>query len=159
MQGKQNVPSILLVEDNPVDLDLILLAFKKGNFVNPVQIARDGEEALSWIARWDAGEARPAVMLLDLRLPKISGLEVLRGFKEHPVYNTVPVVVLTSSAEDGDIQKAYQLGANSYIVKPVELAEFISVAQQVELYWLMLNKRTLESTEDFPDNLGREARR
>ena len=132
--------SILLVEDNPVDLDLTLRAFAKRNLTNPVTVARDGAEALAWIPRWEAGELWPTLILLDLKLPKIDGLEVLREFKVHPVLRTIPVVVLTTSNEDGDIQKAYHLGANSYIVKPMNFDEFIEVAAQVELYWCGLNK-------------------
>lgn len=131
---------ILLVEDNPVDLDLTLRAFAKRNMLNPVNVVRDGAEALAWIPRWEGGEAWPSLILLDLKLPKINGLEVLRQLKSHPRLCTIPVVVLTSSEEDKDIQKAYSLGANSYIVKPVNFDKFMDVAVQVELYWCMLNK-------------------
>lgn len=132
--------SILLVEDNPVDLDLTLRAFNKRNLTNPIQVARDGAEALSWIPRWEAGEPWPTLILLDLKLPKVSGLEVLRQLKTHPAFRAIPIVVLTTSSEDADIQKAYQLGANSYIVKPIDFAKFLDVAVQVELYWCVLNK-------------------
>lgn len=132
--------SILLVEDNPVDLDLTLRAFAKRKLTNPVTVARDGPEALEWIPRWESGEPWPALILLDLKLPKIDGLEVLREFKAHPSLRTIPIVVLTTSNEDLDIQKAYQLGANSYIVKPMDFDKFIEVAAQVELYWCVLNK-------------------
>ena len=132
--------SILLVEDNPVDLDLTLRAFNKRNLTNPIQVARDGAEALSWIPRWEAGEPWPTLILLDLKLPKVSGLEVLRQLKTHPAFRAIPIVVLTTSSEDTDIQRAYQLGANSYIVKPVDFDKFMDVATQVELYWCVLNK-------------------
>ena len=132
--------SILLVEDNPVDLDLTLRAFAKRKLTNPVHVARDGAEALSWIPRWESGEPWPALILLDLKLPKVDGLEVLRQLKAHPTLRAIPVVVLTTSSEDIDMQKAYQLGANSYIVKPVDFDKFIEVAAQVELYWCLLNK-------------------
>lgn len=132
--------SILLVEDNPVDLDLTLRAFTKRKLSNPVHVARDGAEALSWIPRWEAGEPWPALILLDLKLPKVDGLEVLRQLKGHPALRVLPVVVLTTSSEDVDMQQAYRLGANSYIVKPVDFDKFMEVAAQVELYWCVLNK-------------------
>jgi CheY-like chemotaxis protein len=130
---------ILLVEDNPVDVDLTLRAFAKRKLANPVVVARDGEEALAWIPRWDGGEPVPEVILLDLKMPRVNGLEVLEQLKAHPVYNTIPVVVLTSSAEDSDVRSAYRLGANSYIVKPVDFDKFSEVAAQIELYWCVLN--------------------
>ena len=127
---------ILLVEDNPLDIDLTLRAFKKQGLLNPIQVARDGEEAVSWIGRWEAGEAMPLIVLMDLKLPKIGGLEVLRRFKNQPKLKLIPIVVLTSSAEDKDITTAYEYGANSYIVKPVDFDKFTSVAAEIELYWL-----------------------
>jgi hypothetical protein len=127
---------ILLVEDNPMDIDLTLRAFKKRRFLNPIEIARDGEEALSWIPRWDAGEPLPLIILLDLNLPKVNGLEVLSSIKKHPEYNVIPIVVLTSSSENKDITTAYKLGANSYIVKPVDFDKFLNVAAEIEIYWL-----------------------
>ena len=131
---------ILLVEDNPVDLDLTLRAFAKRKLTNPVHVARDGAEALSWLPRWESGEPWPVLILLDLKLPKVDGLEVLRQLKTHPTLRAIPVVVLTTSSEDIDMQKAYELGTNSYIVKPVYFDKFIEVAAQVELYWRLLNK-------------------
>lgn len=131
---------ILLVEDNPVDLDLTLRAFARKRLANPIQVARDGEEALQCIARWEAGEPIPAVVLLDIKLPRISGLEVLRELKSNPFSKGIPVIMLTSSAEDSDIKTAYDLGVNSYIVKPVNFAKFMDVAEQIELYWCVLNK-------------------
>lgn len=131
---------ILLVEDNPMDVDLTRRAFAKRNLANPLAVARDGEEALGWIARVDAGELAPAVILLDLKLPKVPGLEVLRQFKAHPVLGRVPVVILTTSREDADVETAYSLGVNSYIVKPVEFEKFIEVAAQIDLYWCVLNQ-------------------
>ena len=127
---------ILLVEDNPLDIDLTLRAFKKQGLLNPVQVARDGEEAVSWIARWEAGEPLPMIILMDLKLPKIGGLEVLRRFKKQPKIKRVPIVVLTSSGQDNDITTAYEHGANSYIVKPVDFDKFVYVASEIELYWL-----------------------
>ncbi len=140
MNSPLTCQSILLVEDNPVDLDLTLRAFAKRKLSNPVHVARDGAEALSWIPRWEAGEPWPALILLDLKLPKVDGLEVLRQLKAHPALRVLPVVVLTTSSEDVDMQQAYRLGANSYIVKPVDFDKFMEVAAQVELYWCVLNK-------------------
>jgi CheY-like chemotaxis protein len=130
---------ILLVEDNPMDLDLTRRAFARRKLVNPLEVARDGEEALAYIARWDVGEEVPSVILLDLKIPKVDGLEVLRRIKENPKYNLIPVVVLTSSAEERDIQTAYKLGANSYIVKPVDFDKFLEVASHIDLYWMIMN--------------------
>ena len=130
---------ILLVEDNPVDLDLTLRAFVRRNLANPIQVARDGQEALDWIPRWEAGETMPLVILLDLKLPRVDGLEVLRQLREHPVSRDLPVVVLTSSSEDRDVKAAYRLHANSYIIKPVNFEKFMDVATQIELYWLLIN--------------------
>lgn len=131
---------ILLVEDNPMDADLTVRAFRRRNLTNPIHVARDGEEALAWLPRWEAGEPRPAVILLDLKLPKIDGLDVLRQIKAHPLFCVIPVVILTTSTEDTDIQTAYRLGANSYIVKPVDFEKFVEVSAQIELYWMVLNQ-------------------
>lgn len=131
---------ILLVEDNPVDVDLTLRSFERRGLANRVEVARDGEEALAWIPRWAAGEPLPIVVLLDLKLPRVDGLEVLRQFRTSSVSCRIPVVVLTTSAEEADIRAAYQAGANSYIVKPVSFDRFHEVAAQVELYWCLLNQ-------------------
>jgi CheY-like chemotaxis protein len=130
---------VLLVEDNPIDVDLTLRAFARRKFTNPINVARDGEEALAWLPRWEAGEPLPLVIMLDLKLPRVHGLEVLAQLKEHPISRAIPVVVLTSSAEDQDIAAAYTLGANSYIVKPVNFEKFLDVADQIELYWCVTN--------------------
>jgi len=134
-------PPILLVEDNPVDVDLTLRAFSRRKLANPVLVARDGEEALAWIPRWEAGEPLPAVILLDLNMPRVDGLTMLRELKAHSALQRIPVVVLTTSNEDRDINSAYDLGANSYIVKPVDFDKFMDVAQQIELYWCVTNQR------------------
>lgn len=131
---------ILLIEDRLTDLDLTRRAFERRRLLNPIQVARDGEQALAYIERWEAGERPPVFILLDLGLPKISGLEVLRQLKNHPKSCGIPVVVLTTSAEDRDIDEAYKLGCNSYIVKPVEFTKFIDVAAQIEIYWCLLNR-------------------
>ena len=139
MNSKLN-QSILLVEDNPMDIDLTKKAFVRRNLTNPIEVARDGEEALEWIKRWEGGEPQPAMILLDLKLPRVDGLEVLRQLKAHTRFRTIPVVVLTTSEEDIDVESAYQIGANSYIVKPVDFDKFMQVAEQVKLYWTVLNK-------------------
>ena len=130
---------ILLVEDNPTDLDLTRRAFARRKLAQPLQVARDGQEVLDMIPRWAAGEPLPRVVLLDLKLPRVNGLEVLRRLRELPLTQFLPVVVLTSSNEDRDIQAAYQLHANSYIVKPVNFDCFLEVTAQIELYWCQLN--------------------
>lgn len=130
---------ILLVEDNPMDLDLTQRAFARRKLAHPIEVARDGQEALSWIPRWEAGEPLPLVVLLDLKLPRVSGLDVLSQFRAHPVSQDLPVVVLTSSGEDRDIEAAYRLHANSYIIKPVNFETFMEVAAQIERYWCLLN--------------------
>lgn len=131
---------ILLVEDNPMDVDLTLRAFHRRRVSNPIEVARDGEEAVGWMARWDAGAPTPIVILLDIKLPRVSGLEVLRHLKSHPAYRTLPVVVLTTSSEDSDVSEAYALGVNSYIVKPVLFEKFIEVAEKIDLYWCLTNQ-------------------
>ena len=141
MNTPSTLPPILLVEDNPMDLDLTLRAFNKKKISNTIQIARDGEEALAFFARWDAGDPLPAVILLDINLPKVNGLEVLQKLKAHPVFRRIPVVVLTSSRENSDLKTAYDLGVNSYIEKPVSFNKFIEVAEHIELYWCLLNER------------------
>ncbi|HET7060634.1 MAG TPA: response regulator [Nitrosospira sp.] len=130
---------IMLVEDNPMDVDLTRRAFSRHNLTNHIEVARDGQEALELIENWSTCNRVPSVVLLDLKLPKISGLEVLRFIRSHAGYKSVPVVVLTSSSEDRDIHEAYSLGANSYIVKPVEFEKFIEVARHIKLYWTILN--------------------
>lgn len=122
-----------------MDVDLTLRAFQRRKLTNSIEVARDGEEALAWLPRWTAGAPIPIVILLDLKLPKVSGLDVLRQLKSHPEWRTIPVVVLTTSADTGDVQTAYRLGANSYIVKPVDFGKFMDVVAHLELYWIGLN--------------------
>ena len=135
---------ILLVEDNPHDVELTLRALKKHNLANNIHIARDGQEALDFL--FGAGPSasvkcnRLKVILLDLKLPKISGLEVLKKLKGHERCKSVPVVVLTSSQEDQDIQECYKLGVNSYVVKPVEFDAFAKTVADLGLYWMLVNK-------------------
>lgn len=130
---------ILVVEDRAIDLDLTKRAFMRQQILSPILEARDGEEALAFFERWDAGEPLPVFILLDLRLPKLNGLEVLSKLKSHPKYSSIPVIVLTTSDEDSDINEAYKLGCNSYIVKPVEFEQFMQVASKIEGYWCALN--------------------
>ncbi|WP_019917562.1 response regulator [Methyloversatilis discipulorum] len=132
---------ILLVEDNPVDIDLTCRAFARSQLHNPISIARDGEEAIRLIDRWDAGETPPSLILLDINLPRVNGIEVLRHLKAHPKYRRIPVVVLSSSSEDRDLHDAYALGVNSFIVKPVDFDRFVEAAGQIERYWCELNQR------------------
>ncbi|WP_431859150.1 response regulator [Azospirillum sp.] len=134
---------ILLVEDNPDDELLTLRALKKNHIQNDVVVARDGPEALSWLFG-DESLGReaiaPSIVLLDLKLPKIDGIEVLRRIRTDPRTRLVPVVILTSSREEQDLINGYQLGANSYIRKPVDFPEFIQAVRQLGLYWLILNE-------------------
>jgi len=130
---------ILLVDDNPMDVELTQLAFRKSRLTNPIEVARDGEEALAWIPRWEAGEPTPVVILLDINMPRVNGLEVLQALRGHPVSRLLPVVVLTTSSTSHDIEAAYRHGANSYIVKPVDFDKFRTVAGQIELFWTVLN--------------------
>jgi two-component system response regulator len=136
---------ILLVEDNPGDLELALHALKQHKLANNISVARDGAEALEFFFGKDgraegALTCRPAVVLLDLKLPKVDGLEVLRRLKEDPRTAMIPVIVLTSSQEETDIVASYQLGVNSYIVKPVDFGQFAEAVRLLGLYWLLLNK-------------------
>ncbi len=140
MNSKEFCKPILLVEDNPVDLDLTMRAFSMRRLTNPVEVARDGEEALAYIEKWEKGDPLPVVVLLDLKLPKADGLEVLEAIKKHRVFKTIPVVVLTTSSESADVKRAYELGVNSYIIKPVDFEKFLEVAEHIELYWSVLNK-------------------
>ncbi|MFM8320581.1 MAG: response regulator [Chloroflexota bacterium] len=130
---------ILLVEDNPMDVDLTRRAFARRKLLNPIEVACDGEEALAYLERWETGEPLPVVVLLDINLPKVSGLEILHQYKSSRLAQRVPVIILTTSAEDRDIQTAYKLGANSYIVKPVDFEKFVEVAAQIDLYWNVIN--------------------
>jgi CheY-like chemotaxis protein len=136
---------ILLVEDNPNDLELTLRALRKANLTNNIQIARDGAEALEFLFCEGAYAHRkledgPKVVLLDLKLPKIDGLEVLRRVKTDERTKAIPVVVLTSSKEQKDVVDSYQLGVNSYIVKPVNFEGFANAVQEIGMYWLLLNQ-------------------
>jgi two-component system, response regulator len=139
-----NEVEILLVEDNPNDIELTLRALKT-TLVNKIFVARDGEEALDFLFPKDNdgqqnSSVLPKVILLDLKLPKVDGLEVLKKIRETEKTKLIPVVVLTSSLEEKDIVESYRLGVNSYIVKPVEFEQFIKSVSELGLYWLLLNK-------------------
>lgn len=149
MQGNK---VILLIEDNPDDEELTLRALKKNNIRNDVVVARDGAEALEYLFGTGKYETRdktilPQITLLDLKLPKIDGLSVLKKIRENPVTRLLPVVILTSSKEDQDLLQGYNLGANSYIRKPVDFNEFTEAVRQLGLYWLVLN--------EVPNPIGR----
>ena len=136
MTGMNEV-EILLVEDSSADVELTLRALSQHNLANRVQVARDGAEALEFL---HGSNRSPKVVLLDLKLPKVSGLDVLRRIKDDERTKRIPVVVLTSSREEPDIAEAYRLGANSYIVKPVDFEDFVRAVSDAGLYWLLLNQ-------------------
>jgi CheY-like chemotaxis protein len=144
MKSKEEV-EILLVEDNPTDVELTLRTLKKNNFSNKVHVVTDGAEALDYLFATGAYEEReidkkPKVVLLDLKLPKVDGLEVLKKIKSDERTRDIPVVVLTSSREEKDRIKSYNLGVNSYIVKPVDFEQFSKSVLELGLYWLLLNE-------------------
>jgi two-component system, response regulator len=129
---------ILLVEDNPDDRDLTIMALKDANVVNRIDVARDGEEALAYFS--DQTRPLPSLVLLDLKLPKIMGLDVLKRLREEDRTRTIPVVVLTSSGEESDRQRSYMNGVNAYVRKPVGFDEFADAVRQLGLFWLVINQ-------------------
>jgi CheY-like chemotaxis protein len=132
---------ILLVEDSQDDIELTLRAFKKNNLGNNVHIARDGAEALEFLRRVERGEApHPGLILLDIKLPKVDGIEVLRYIKSSRSLRRIPVVMLTTSKNDRDIKTCYDLGANSYIVKPISFKDFMETVRNIQLYWIVTNQ-------------------
>ena len=135
---------ILLVEDNPTDEKLTVRAFKKAGIANEVFVVRDGAEALDYVFATGPHAGRPpdlpSIILLDLKLPRIEGLEVLRRIRADELTKLLPIVILTSSKEDEDIARSYSLGANAYVRKPVEFAEFVEAAKTLGLFWLLLNE-------------------
>lgn len=140
-----NEVEILLVEDNPLDVEMALRALEKNRLSNKVLVVNDGQEALDYLYQRGkyAGKTsgnRPKIILLDLKLPKVDGKEVLQVIKNDPEKKVIPVIVLTSSAEERDIFESYKLGVNSYIVKPVEFDKFVQAIEEIGLYWLLLNQ-------------------
>jgi two-component system, response regulator len=135
---RSNGRKILLVEDNPDDVALTLRAFKKNNIMNEVVVARDGKEALDLL--FDKSKDLPAIVLLDLKLPKIDGLEVLKQIRSEKDTKMIPVIILTSSKQDEDLKNGYKLGCNSYIRKPVDFTQFAEAVRLLGLYWLVLNE-------------------
>jgi two-component system response regulator len=138
--------TILLVEDNPDDEELTLRALKKNKITNKIEVVRDGAEALDFLFATGSYSGRdtgtmPQVVLLDLKLPKVDGLEVLRRLRNDPRTRLLPVVILTSSKEERDLMEGYGLGANSYVRKPVDFVQFTEAVGQLGLYWLLLNER------------------
>ena len=133
---------ILLVEDNPMDLDFALQAFAEHLVLNPIAVCRDGEEAVQYIEQHPSPSDPqfPVLMLLDLRLPKVDGIDVLARAREQAAWKQVPVVILTTSRENRDIDRAYALGVNSYIVKPVDFNSFSDVVKTIKMYWLLTNE-------------------
>lgn len=141
----ESIVEVLLVEDNPLDLELALRAFRKVNMANRIHVARDGAEAMEFVFCEGQYATRsidlgPKIILLDLKLPKIDGLEVLRRLKTDPRTRSIPVIMLTTSQEQRDIVESYHLGVNSYIVKPVNFERFVEAVRELGLYWLLLNQ-------------------
>ena len=140
----KNPRPILLAEDNHNDVELILAAFRDANFVNEIHVTHDGEQALDFLHRRGTYASRsgplPAVILLDLKMPKVDGREVLRHIRTTPELRHIPVVILTSSREESDLLSSYQLGANAFVVKPVDFQEFIGAVSRLGFFWAMLNE-------------------
>src|ERR1700674_5379131 len=144
---------ILLVDDSSADVELTLHALRQNAMVNCIHVARDGEEALNFLFcrepfRERAGEPLPRLILLDLKMPKVDGLSVLRTLKEDPRTRAIPVIILTSSKEEKDLAKSYDLGVNSYIQKPVDFNQFRETVRTLGLYWLLVNQAPLRKTLD-----------
>ncbi len=139
MRHESDSTSILLVEDSQIDIDLTLLAFSRIHFTKPVKVTRDGAETLDLINQWKTGQDLPQLILMDINIPKVSGLEVLRVLKSQKLTNHIPVVMLTSSTNDAALRTAYSYGANSYIIKPVDFEKFLQLSTILCEYWLTLN--------------------
>lgn len=140
----RNLRPILLAEDNANDIELILTAFQEAGLVNEIVVTRDGQEAMDYLyckgTYTNRTPSAPALVLLDLKMPRVDGREVLRLMRGNPALRTVPAVVLTSSKEEADLMQTYQLGANAYVVKPVAFDEFIGAVGKVGIFWAMLNE-------------------
>ncbi|MCC6740393.1 MAG: response regulator [Planctomycetia bacterium] len=135
----QGAVEILLVEDTPDDADLTIRTLRKHRLANALHHVQDGEEALRFLLGPEAPSPRPRLVILDLKLPKVDGFEVLRALRADPRTKTIPVVVMTSSREDRDLAKCYELGTNSYVVKPIEFGEFAEAVARLGLYWMLTN--------------------
>jgi two-component system response regulator len=133
--------TVLMVEDNRDDEELAIRALKQANLANPVDVARDGQEAIDYLSGTESQSAKgtPGLVLLDLKLPRVDGLEVLKRIRAEEPTRRVPVVILTSSSEDRDLINGYDLGANSYVRKPIRFEEFVTAVAQLGIYWLMIN--------------------
>lgn len=136
--------SILLVEDDPLDIELTLSALQEHNLANSVTVVSDGSEALDYLYRRgqfaDRGEGDPVVVLLDLKMPRVDGLEVVRTVKGDPYPRNIPLVVLTSSRQESDIVESYNLGVNAYVVKPVDFEKFVEAVKRISLFWILTNQ-------------------
>ena len=143
----QRFSKILLVEDNPRDRELTLTALEGNNLANEIVTLRDGEEALDYLYRRNGFSGRndgdPTVILLDIKMPKLDGIEVLRQLKNDPQLKLIPIVMLTSSREEKDLVDAYQLGVNAYVVKPVDFQEFVEAVKNVGLFWAIINETAI----------------
>ncbi len=145
---------VLLVEDNPTDVDLTFYALRNGKLENHIQVVHDGAEALDYVFRTGSHsgrrpEDRPGLILLDVDLPKVDGIDVLRKIKADETTRSIPVVMLTSSSEERDIVESYGLGANSYVVKPVDFEQFSHAVQQIGRYWLLLDEHARAPAEGW----------
>lgn len=151
-ERRSNLRPILVIEDNDMDLDFCMQAFAEHSITNPIVACRDGEEALRFIDAHPTPEdpQLPLLVLLDLRLPKVDGIDVLRHARKDPVWKKVPFVVLTTSREDSDIGAAYELGGNSYIVKPVDFRSFADVVKTLKMYWILTNVPPFSSAVHHP---------
>lgn len=142
---------ILLAEDNPNDVELTLTALHSLNLANEIIVVKDGSEVLDFLHRRNAFSARlpvaPAVILLDLKMPRVDGLEALRQIRSDPTFGRLPIVILTSSREENDLVKGYSLGANAYVVKPVDFDQFISAVSQLGVFWALVNEPPPQSAE------------
>jgi two-component system response regulator len=144
---------ILLVEDNPDDVTFAIRAFKKNHFTNQIIVASDGAQALDLLFHGDNGSPLyPVLMLLDLNLPKLGGIEVLRRVRADPAYLSLPVIILTTSSEDRDIVESYHFGANSYVNKPVNFQDFVEATGVLGMYWLMLNQTPSPGPHPAPES-------
>ena len=139
--GLNMLRPILLIEDNQVDAELTQRAFKRRKMANPVEVVPDGARALDWLEKWGRGSTLPQVVVLDWRLPgQVNGLEVLRRFKAHPQLNRLPVVIFSACSQGEEIRSAYQNGASSYIIKPVDYTAYLDAAGQIDRYWGAVNE-------------------